>query len=220
MDMSKLCADLSIPAIEYVYATHCTAFPNRIKIGKTKDIKARLSQLNVSCAPCKHKLIALAESFDIKRDEKMAHVFFAEYRREGEFFEVSAKQVKEYFDMFITALHNIEKQNYKHPEEECVHVETAIAPKPRQLSKLEEFVLNFANEQLDQNIMRMQIHGKAFYKKHEAYATANKHKEKDMKSMTAFGRQVKNIDGIFSSRMGTGVVYRLNFAEIKECLEG
>ena len=178
MDLAKLCAELSIPGIQYVYATHCTAFPNRIKIGKTKDIKHRLSQLNVGCAPCKHKLIALAESFDNKRDERMAHVFFAEYRREGEFFEISAKQVKEYFDMFITALHNIEKQNYKHPEEECVHVETAIAPKPRQLSKLEEFVLNFANEQLDQNIMRMQILGKLLYKKYEAYATARAHADR------------------------------------------
>ena len=42
----------------------------------------------------------------------MAHGYFANLRREGEFFEVGADDVREYFMRHITALYNEELMEY------------------------------------------------------------------------------------------------------------
>jgi hypothetical protein len=47
-------------------------------------------------------VVALAPSFDNTRDERTAHAFFAEFRREGEFFAISENMVKDYFMNNIT----------------------------------------------------------------------------------------------------------------------
>jgi hypothetical protein len=92
-----------IPATCYVYATKSPAFPGLIKIGKTINMCSRLSQLNTSCAPAPHVVVAVAPTFDHDRDEKTAHAFFASVRREGEFFELEDDDVIHYFATHITA---------------------------------------------------------------------------------------------------------------------
>ena len=87
---------LKIPKASYIYGTQSAAFPNLIKIGRTDDINARLIQLNTSCAPAPHRIVALAQTFDSIRDESMVHGYFAEYRREGEFFEISIQDISDF----------------------------------------------------------------------------------------------------------------------------
>ena len=89
------------PQIQYIYATKSLAFPGLIKIGRTINMKARLSTLNSSCAPAPHVVVAIAPTLDMFRDEYLAHHWFAESRREGEFFAVTEQQVKDYFSNVI-----------------------------------------------------------------------------------------------------------------------
>ena len=85
------------PEIKYVYATKNDAFPGLIKIGKAKNVKTRLQNLNTGCAPSPHVLIAKSPSMNYSRDEKAAHAFFANKRKDGEFFEVSEEKVIKFF---------------------------------------------------------------------------------------------------------------------------
>jgi T5orf172 domain len=87
----------------YVYATHSAAFPGLVKIGKTDNVPRRLSQLNVSCAPMPHRLIAAAPTLNHHRDEKLAHAHFARFRRQGEFFALEPQAVRAWFARHIAA---------------------------------------------------------------------------------------------------------------------
>ena len=97
-----------MPATCYVYATKSPAFPGLIKIGKTENVARRLSQLNTSCAPAPHVIIAVAPSFDESRDERAAHAFFSDRRHQGEFFALDEAEVLTYFKTHITAQYNKE----------------------------------------------------------------------------------------------------------------
>lgn len=97
-----------MPVASYVYGTVSVAFPGLVKIGRTADIKDRLSSGNTFCAPSPHVVVALAPTFDAKRDENRAHDYFAASRQEGEFFKVSTTEVQEYFHKHISALYNCE----------------------------------------------------------------------------------------------------------------
>lgn len=99
---------LEIPQTNYVYATKSLAFPGLVKIGNTGNLAQRLSGLNVSCAPAPHVIVAVAPTFDMNRDEKAAHMFFSNSRREGEFFELSDEVVISYFTTHITTQYNAE----------------------------------------------------------------------------------------------------------------
>lgn len=79
--------------IKYVYAVKSAAFPGLIKIGRTQHMKERLSQLNTSCTPSPFVIVAVSQTVDYVRDEKLAHDFFSLQRREGEFFSVSESEV-------------------------------------------------------------------------------------------------------------------------------
>ena len=83
--------------VKFIYASQSAAFPGLIKIGKTRDVKARLSQLNTACAPMPHVLVAQVPSLDYSRDECEAHAVFAQFRKQGEFFEISAEDVNRHF---------------------------------------------------------------------------------------------------------------------------
>lgn len=87
----------SMQATKYVYAVKSPAFPGLIKIGRTQNVRERLSQLNTSCAPCPFVVVVVSPTLDCVRDEKMAHEFFSSQRREGEFFSVSETEVKDFF---------------------------------------------------------------------------------------------------------------------------
>lgn len=97
-----------MPHTDYVYATKSAAFPGLIKIGKTQDVKQRLSQLNTACAPAPHVIVAVAPTFNHSRDEKVAHAFFSDKRRAGEFFELDDTEVVAFFTGHITAQYNVE----------------------------------------------------------------------------------------------------------------
>jgi len=97
-----------MPPTTYIYATKSDAFPGLIKIGRTVDVPKRVSQLNTGCAPAPHMVIAVAPTFDNVRDERLAQAFFAESRREGEFFEISEDSAREFFASHITAQYTTE----------------------------------------------------------------------------------------------------------------
>lgn len=97
-----------MPQTSYVYATKSPAFPGLIKIGKTVDVYKRLTQLNTSCAPNPHVIVAVAPTLDHDRDEKTAHAFFSNSRREGEFFELADADVLNYFATHITSQYHEE----------------------------------------------------------------------------------------------------------------
>lgn len=97
-----------MPQTCYIYATKSSAFPGLVKIGMTQDVSKRLSQLNTACAPAPHVIVTVAPTFDKDRDEKAAHTHFSNARREGEFFEISEAEVKDYFSTNVTALYHIE----------------------------------------------------------------------------------------------------------------
>ena len=96
----------TMPKTSYIYASKSPAFPGLIKIGKTMDLSSRLVQLNTSCAPEPHVFVTVSPTFDKDRDEKTAHAFFANARREGEFFELGDAEVLAYFATHITAQYN------------------------------------------------------------------------------------------------------------------
>ena len=97
--------ETQMPQVAYIYATKSPAFPDLIKIGRTIDMKARLSQLNTGCAPLPHVVVAMAPTFNMHRDEHLAHKHFAHARREGEFFAISEQEVTDYFLNHIMAQH-------------------------------------------------------------------------------------------------------------------
>ena len=67
-----------------------------VKIGRSEDVRARLSSGNTFCAPAPHVVVAATPTFDAVRDEAMAHGYFANVRKQGEFFEVSVEAVQQY----------------------------------------------------------------------------------------------------------------------------
>jgi len=97
-----------MPQTSYVYAVTSDAFPGLVKIGRTDNLKARLISLNVSCAPSPHRYVAVAQTFDSERDERMAHAFFSSARKEGEFFNVTIEEVQGFFLNRITIPYNKE----------------------------------------------------------------------------------------------------------------
>lgn len=86
----------------YVYASESVAFPGQLKLGKAKNLKQRLSSMNTSCKPIPHTMVAVAQTMDRKRDEKLVHQHFAHVRETGEFFRVTKEEVQVYFTNVIT----------------------------------------------------------------------------------------------------------------------
>ena len=75
---------------------------------KSSDVAARLSSLNTGCAPAPHFIVAMAPTYDSTRDEALAHSFFSTARREGEFFQVTAEEVKAFFANHIMTQYQLE----------------------------------------------------------------------------------------------------------------
>jgi len=97
-----------LPEIGWVYGTYSEAFPGYIKIGRSNDVKSRISTGNTFCAPAPHQVVAGVPSFNPVRDEKMAHQHFAECRAEGEFFRTTKEEVQAYFNNFLMPVYNAE----------------------------------------------------------------------------------------------------------------
>jgi hypothetical protein len=98
----------NLPSTGYIYATKSPAFPGLVKIGRTESVYHRLIQLNTSCAPAPHVVIAMAPTLNMNRDEKTAHAFFSDAREEGEFFRILDEDVISYFVTHITAQYHLE----------------------------------------------------------------------------------------------------------------
>lgn len=94
VDKKDVC---SSKAAGFIYAAKSPAFPGLIKIGRALNVSNRLSQLNTACAPLPFVIVTVSPTLDYKRDEKKAHEFFSDARREGEFFDVTESQVTWFF---------------------------------------------------------------------------------------------------------------------------
>jgi hypothetical protein len=90
-----------LPVSKWLYGTQSNAFAAVIKIGRTKDLKKRLSSGNTFCAVSKHIVVAAVPTFNPIRDEKAAHEHFAKRRCVGEFFRVTKENVQSFFDQHI-----------------------------------------------------------------------------------------------------------------------
>ncbi len=99
---------------KYIYASYSEAFKGQVKIGRAKDVKARISSGNTMCAPNPHKIIAVAPTLNYKRDEAMAHDYFASYRTSGEFFAISHADVKSFLADKITSVYHQELKALMH----------------------------------------------------------------------------------------------------------
>ena len=101
-----------IPATSYIYAICSPAFPDLVKIGRSRNVKARISSGNTFIAPAPHVIVAVAPTFDATRDELAAHRHFAKFRQEGEFFKITHEEAKAYLKFTIKALHEQELEAY------------------------------------------------------------------------------------------------------------
>jgi len=97
------------PEIKYVYGAVSEAFPGLVKIGFTSSVDARMESANTFCAPAPFKIATHVPSLDARRDEQMAHSFFAAKREEGEFFRVRVEDVEVLFNTTILPMYNLER---------------------------------------------------------------------------------------------------------------
>jgi hypothetical protein len=97
-----------IPTAKYVYGMESPEYPGLIKIGKATDVPSRLCGLNTGRKHIPLKIIAFAPTYKYRRDEKLAHAFFASKRREGEFFKVTRDEVRAFFTTHIMAQYQVE----------------------------------------------------------------------------------------------------------------
>jgi hypothetical protein len=107
--------------INWIYGAQSPLFPGMVKIGRSKDPEARLSSGNTFTMPNPFVIIAKTQTLDSIRDEKATHIHFSEFRDKGEFFKISEKDLKSYFDDILTPLFN------KEIEEDCVRLAKARA---------------------------------------------------------------------------------------------
>ena len=97
------------PEIKYVYGAVSEAFPGLVKIGFTSSLDARMESANTFCGPAPFKIATHVPSLDARRDEQMAHSFFAAKREEGEFFRVRVEDVEVLFNTTILPMYNLER---------------------------------------------------------------------------------------------------------------
>ena len=93
---------------QYVYGAESEAYPGLVKIGFTSSLDARMGTANTFNAPAPFKIMAYAPTLDPRRDERMAHAFFADHRVEGEFFRVSVDEVAVFFGSCVLPLYQRE----------------------------------------------------------------------------------------------------------------
>ena len=100
--------DAREPAPKYVYCAESASFPGLVKIGYAADLSTRMVQANVFNAPVPFHVAAHVSSMDARRDEKIAHVFFAQHREEGEFFRVTPAAVQDFFNQVLLPMYHRE----------------------------------------------------------------------------------------------------------------
>jgi len=88
---------VKVDMLACVYCISSPVFHGLVKIGRTTDLRDRLSHGNTSTAPAPLTLNSAVPTFSAIRDEFKTHEFFKQYHKVGEFFEVSPQSVHEYF---------------------------------------------------------------------------------------------------------------------------
>jgi hypothetical protein len=216
MEISHLlCQKIVIPPIGFVYAIRSDAFPHRIKIGKSNNVKNRLSQINVGCAPSPHFLVAVSATFDGTRDEKTAHTFFSNARREGEFFELSDKEVRDYFKLHITAQHQAEMADYLSTSWNLCQVMDTT----QKDLKEEDADINNLNLFLSALVKNPSSEEMPASKLFSEYSEFCKNMRKSPKDQCNFGLMIRGVNGISKKRKTAGMVYYVNYAILKQYLE-
>ena len=82
----------------YIYVIEDTDFSKYFKIGRTTDPSRRLNDFKV-ILPFETDVVAIIETEDAPTLEWQLHLRFAEQRRKGEWFSLSASQVREICNM-------------------------------------------------------------------------------------------------------------------------
>lgn len=88
---------LEMPRHEYIYAVHSEAFPSKIKIGRSRNIRKRLSNLNCSMPENPYKLYARFATYSASKDEAEAHSTFSQFHVLNEHYCVPLDQLSAYF---------------------------------------------------------------------------------------------------------------------------
>ena len=104
----KLKRPCRLPVAQWLYGTQSNAFTAVIKIGRTRNLKQRLSSGNTFCAISKHVVVAAVPTFNPARDERTAHEHFAKRRCVGEFFRVTKEDVQRFFNRHIMPQYQLE----------------------------------------------------------------------------------------------------------------
>ena len=86
----------------FVYCLQSDAYPDLLKIGRSKNVTERLAAFNTGCAPMPLRLVAQVKTLNAVRDEKRAHAHFASVRKEGEYFRTTVAEVQTFFNHHIT----------------------------------------------------------------------------------------------------------------------
>jgi hypothetical protein len=102
----------SMPKSSWIYGTQSDAFPGLIKIGRSRNVKARISSGNTFCAPEPHVVVAAAPTFDAIRDEDATHEYFSDFRVQGEFFRISESSLQAYFTQVLTPIYHKELNEF------------------------------------------------------------------------------------------------------------
>lgn len=89
----------------FIYCLKSDAYPEMVKLGRSKNVIERLAALNTGCAPKPLRVVFQVPTMDAVRDEKRLHVHFASRRGQGEYFNVTPEEVKRFVDTEITPLY-------------------------------------------------------------------------------------------------------------------
>ena len=181
--------------------------------------------MNTSCAPAPHVLVAVAATFDNARDEKMAHAFFADARKEGEFFELTDKVVKDYFGMHITAQHKLEKTRLDAmPRDAYDFSDLVVQEKPVLIPLVSRFLSALTN--MDYTVPTQYAMGWSdgfVNPTSKTMVSAFQDFQTEGSSQTSYSdiyffKQLRQYEGITNERTKAFRFYRINLAELKQFL--
>ena len=105
---------LATPAIDkpqpepgYIYCLQSNRYPDEVKIGRAKKIKPRIYKINKEYRDQNEDIVLTyrysVRTLDYKRDEKLAHDYFASVREpcKGELFRTTPEKVRDFFEREI-----------------------------------------------------------------------------------------------------------------------
>jgi tetratricopeptide (TPR) repeat protein len=140
------------PEPGYIYCFQSSRHPDEVKIGRAKKIKPRIYKINKEYRDQNEDIVLTyrysVRTLDYKRDEKLAHTYFAASRVKGEIFRTSVESVRRFFNESILPGSRLEAGQelleFMDVEEgenmECDEVPTAQPNKTDPKAMLKKFV--------------------------------------------------------------------------------